>query len=387
MFTSKTIAKYLRFPISRTNLRGRALPILVMAAVATIGVYFLTFSHAATPYTSINANTGTLAGGATVQADSNASNGKYVLFGGTTGTRSTNCFPAPGACGYPDPAYGNVGATSSCASLPASGSITASTNGQTIQNLNITGGIAVDAPNVTINNVCVTDPDGGSGVLAITIEPGSTNLLIEHSTIAGASSTNALDTGIWNASDIPSVTANYVYIYNAAEDWHGSGTVTNSYMQAGATYSGSHNEDIYLSDTSITLTHDTLLNSTGQTAVLFGDNDGGAKDQPADNHWTVTNSLMGGGGYLMYLDANNGSMPVGSSTMNIQNNRFARCLGKAVFDGNGNTCQGLGDGANDGHGYFPNGGYYGGPVDDYCSGSGQTWSGNVWDDNNATISC
>jgi hypothetical protein len=155
-------------------------------------------------------------------------------------------------------------------------------------------------------------------------------------------------------------------------------------MQAGATFSGSHNEDIYLSDTSITLTHDTLLNSTGQTAVLFGDNYGGGSTGPATNDWTVTNSLLAGGGWMAYFDARGTS--VGNSKMDIENNRWARCLGKAVFDGDGNTCSGLGDGANDGYGYFPDGGYYGGPIDGYC-GAGQTWSGNVWDDNNATISC
>jgi len=292
--------------------------IIVILAVISIGTFLLTGSHAATPYASITADQGTLTSGATKQTCTGASDGSCVMFGsvssgGGGGSSTTDCFASPGKCGYPDPNFNNntgatsVGSTTACASLTASGSVTASTNGQTIQNLNITGGIAVNAPNVTINNVCVKDPNGGSGELAITIESGSTNLLIEHTTVAGASSTNALDTGIWNASNISSVTANNVYIYNAAEDWHGSGTVTNSYMQAGATYSGSHNEDIYLSDTSITLTHDTLLNSTGQTAVLFGDNDGGSKDIPADNHWVVKNSLMAGGGYLMYLDANNGS--------------------------------------------------------------------------------
>lgn len=369
----------------------------IIVVIATGGTLLLHASHAASPYISAPADSGTLTSSATkVASCSGSTDGTCVMFGqvasgggggGTTAT--TDCFASPGACGYPDPAYNNntgttsVGATSTCSSLPSSGSVTASTSGQTIQNLNITGGIEVNAPNVTISNVCVTDPNGGSGELAISIESNATNLLIEHTTVAGTSSTNALDTGIWNALDVPSVTANNVYIYNAAEDWHGSGTVTNSYMQAGATYNGSHNEDIYLSDTSITLAHDTLLNSTGQTAVLFGDNDGGAKDTPADNHWTVTNSLMAGGGYLMYLNANNGSMPVGSSTMNITNNRFGRCLGPQYFDGDGTTCTT----GTDKYGYFPNGGYYGGPVDDYCTGANQVWTNNVWDDNNATVSC
>jgi len=39
-------------------------------------------------------------------------------------------------------------------------------------------------------------------------------------------------------------------------------------------------------------------------------------------------------------------------------------------------------------GYYPFGGYYGGIVDVSCPPtSGQTWSNNVWDDNNAAIAC
>jgi hypothetical protein len=303
------------------------------------------------------------------------------------GLKTSDCFAAPGACGYPDPNYGTVGATAPCSSLKASGSVTVSTSGETVEGLNITGSLTIAAPNVTVNNVCVT-ASGNSGVMAVWVESNATNLLLEHSTFAGADSSGigVIDTGVFNASDVPSVTGDALYIYNAAEDWHGSGTLKNSYVQAGAVFTDSegpsHNEDVYLSDSSWSGDHNTLLNSDGQTAVLFGDNNGGAKGTPGDNHWTVTNSLLAGGGWLMY--ANAGATTVGSSTMNISNNRIARCKTTSVFDGSGYTCSG----GPDEFGYFPRGGYYGGPVDIYCPPTaGQTWSNNVWDDDGSQVSC
>jgi hypothetical protein len=48
------------------------------------------------------------------------------------------------------------------------------------------------------------------------------------------------------------------------------------------------------------------------------------------------------------------------------------------------TCKG----GPDTHGYYPNSGYYGLAADIYCPPtSGQTWSGNVWDDDDMAIDC
>jgi hypothetical protein len=50
------------------------------------------------------------------------------------------------------------------------------------------------------------------------------------------------------------------------------------------------------------------------------------------------------------------------------------------------TRDSIGSGA-DSHGYWPDGGYFGVEADVYCTGAGQTWTGNVWDDNGATGGC
>jgi hypothetical protein len=316
---------------------------------------------------------------------------------------STDCFASPGACGFPDPAYQNVGATSSCSSLPSVGSVTAGSSGATIQNEEIKGTLTISAANVTVKNVCVVtagDYDGNG----VNIGPNATNTLIENSTVEGSSATGTgvLNTGVFNPNNVNSVALNSVYITNAAEDYHGSGNIQNSYMQAGGFYTipnGSdgcstnggcpaHNEDVYLASGNVTLNHNTLLNSASQTAVLFGDgNQGGA----ANNRWTVTSNLLAGGGYVAYFQAKTST--VGSSTMNFSNNRIARCLGPTKFDGYGTQCNdataNTAGTSGDKNGYYPNGGYYGGFSYTYCpsNGASQIWANNVWDDNNSVINC
>jgi hypothetical protein len=56
----------------------------VVVIVAGIGSYLILFSHATNPATSVGADSGTLASGATVQDNSSAADGKYVQFGAST---------------------------------------------------------------------------------------------------------------------------------------------------------------------------------------------------------------------------------------------------------------------------------------------------------------
>jgi hypothetical protein len=76
---------YSHFLKKRLNFRA----VLVVAVIAVIGAYFLLSSHAATPYASNEAESGTLSGAATEGSDSNASGGKYVQFGSTQSTGYT----------------------------------------------------------------------------------------------------------------------------------------------------------------------------------------------------------------------------------------------------------------------------------------------------------
>jgi hypothetical protein len=85
------------------------------------------------------------------------------------------------------------------------------------------------------------------------------------------------------------------------------------------------------------------------------------------------------------LYTNSSSTSIGSSTMDITGNRFARCTSSDAYNATtgGTACSG----GTDGFGYWPQGGYFGVDSWTYCTGTAQTWTNNVWDDNNAPVSC
>ncbi len=298
--------------------------------------------------------------------------------------RHSNCFPAPGACGYPDPTYGTVGVPVG-ANLTVSGSVTIDTPGTVVQNLDVTGTITISASNTTIKNVRLTVDSKGSGVAGISIENGVTGTTIQDSTIQGGATTDSPESAIFNHFYEP-LALTRVYIVNFADPLEGPATITDSYLDSNGTYgSGSnvaHIEDVYVSDGTVSVTHSVLLNPSGQTATVFMDTSGGGAQIAGDDHLVITGSLLAGGGWTLYPSAK--STAVGTGTMNISNNRFARCLTSPVFDGSGTTCKG---GA-DSHGYFPGCGYYGVAADLYCPPTtGQSWSGNVWDDDDSQVAC
>ncbi len=143
-------------------------------------------------------------------------------------TQTSNCFGSPGACGFPDPAYGNVGPSSPCSSLTASGSITVTTAGQKIQNMNVTGQIIVKAANVTIDNVCVSDNGQGNYNNGAAVGFNSTGGVLSNSSVHGSNATNQS----LQAAIAGSGTISHSYVYNCGECVHdGPWTVSDSYYQ------------------------------------------------------------------------------------------------------------------------------------------------------------
>ena len=71
--------------------------VTVILLVAAVGTYFLVGSHAASQFASLQAEGGTLAGGATSQACSGASNNNCVLFAGGNNSSSTTFLGVDGA--------------------------------------------------------------------------------------------------------------------------------------------------------------------------------------------------------------------------------------------------------------------------------------------------
>jgi hypothetical protein len=324
----------------------------------------------------------------------------------TTTPPATGCFASPKACGLPDPAAaagtpGAVGPNAACSSLTPSGSVVASTAGATIQNLNITGTLSITAANVTVTNVCVSaNGHGNYETSPSAVSITASGAVIQDSQIGFANST----TQSGQQAVYGQGTLKHDYLLNCGECiWGSPFTVSDSYVNTNAQdysggYSGGapvgsldHMEALYCSDGTETLTHDTLLNPQDQTAAIFCDTHYG-QGGSCDNHISLTNSLAAGGGFTLYPCGNASS--VGSSTMNITGNRFARCITPPLTynpSTGGTACQGstgtaAGSGA-DSSGYWPFGGYFGLDAYIFCTGTGQTWSGNVWDDNNAGAGC
>lgn len=311
-------------------------------------------------------------------------------------TPQLNCFSSPGSCGYPDPATHNVG-VNDCSSLPnfSFSSIPAGTyysgsgdtleivaNNVTISNLNMTDVTIYvsDVNNFTLDNVCMnTNGNANLASAAITISANSDGTTIENSTLSGANDTTGSLGVILNNNGSNTLVKNN-YMYNAGGGAPGAGggsaTVENNYELVNAIVPSQHYEPVYCSDNTLTVHHNTLINVHDQTAEIFCDT-GGGSGGACDNHLTITDNLLAGGGYVLYPCGNASS--VGTGTSDIENNRLARCLGTPFFDGSGTICTGLTPDTDDGHGYFPKDGYYG-ITSGYFPGAGQTWCGNFWDD-------
>lgn len=278
-------------------------------------------------------------------------------------TATLHCFADPSACGFPDATTG-----ANLLTLTPSGSVTASTAGQIVQNLDITGQLTIAAPNVTVRNVRVTATSSGSGSAAISgTEPG---LKVIDTTVRGkGSGASTVEAAIRDYDGLTVEASNLTLCNECIQGW--PVTVRDSYLKVSSIYSGAHAEDIYICSGTVDVDHSTLLNEQGQTATVFGDTICGGK-----NTYTVTSSLLAGGGYVFYPQANGSGS--GGQTV-ITGNHIARCLTAQTESSDGHwLCK---SGA-DSSGYFPNGGGY--DVGSYFSGS-TTWSGNVWDDDGAAV--
>jgi hypothetical protein len=320
--------------------------------------------------------------------------------GGGGRTRSTNCTPQPGRCGYPDPGFswapsagawgsggGGVGPTrggvsAACSSLRAAGSITTSADNQTIQNLDITGQIIVRNAHVTIDNVCVSMPGGGSSCTnstgvgdarcwALILQPGASGTRVSNASIGGANGDSASVIGIaQDGSADPDPVFSHDYIYNCTECLHGEAwTVIDSYVVANGS-NGAHGETVYMNGGTFTGDHDVFLLPSSNnlpSANMFGDVNGGSGGG-CDNHWTVKNSLLADpgntGAYVLWLCSNSSSR--GSAWTDFENDDFGEPGANGIV---GDTSVGQGNGG----------------LGAYCSGA--TWQRNFHDSNGSPAGC
>ncbi|GAA1969475.1 hypothetical protein GCM10009798_32580 [Nocardioides panacihumi] len=278
------------------------------------------------------------------------------------------CAAAPSKCGFPDSSNTGPAAGTVFRSVPGDvtsgpgwtydprGWITVDGDGAVLENLDIRGiSIEVHSSNVTIRNNRLTVVGEN---WAVGMREG-TNIHVTHNLITAPSATGT-DRGLVAVKDIFGKVVDPVVDHNDISRMStgiqmDAGTVADNYIHDMGYKSGDHLNGFTSNGGTrpLVIDHNTIFNSYDQTDAisLFQDFDVQANRR-------VTNNLIGGGGYTIYA----GGGPKGTSNhITVTGNRFART-------------------------YFPNSGHWG-PVTAWdANGTGNTWSGNIWDDNGAGVS-
>ncbi|HEY0279735.1 MAG TPA: hypothetical protein VGC32_15850, partial [Solirubrobacterales bacterium] len=288
------------------------------------------------------------------------------------GSQTSHCFASPHLCGYPDPTNTGVPAGTT---LSPSGSITVTQAGTVISGKEVTGTINVVAGNVTIENTKVNQnttcgPRTTCGNFAIRIDEAASNVTIrnvETSSVAG----DTCEHDIRNTGGTVTIEGSYLHACDSNLYAEGPTTMKNSYGIAKIAMSEDHIENVYFNETTFNAIHDTLLNPVEQTAVIFGNSGGGNDVTNCSNHLTLTDSLIGGGGYTLYPCAH--AAQVGSSTFDIERNHFVRCASAESYVPSNGThpCAG----GPDTSGYYPKSGSFGLATNYFTTGG--IWRGNV----------
>src|SRR5580693_3581137 len=264
-----------------------------------------------------------------------------VLAGGGAGSRAgatvlTNCAASPSACGYPDATNTGVPAGTTLKSVPsqvssgpswsynvANNEVVVTGAGAVLSGLSIPCTVEIDASNVTVNDVQVVT--GGSFAIDLRHTTGVT---IENSTITG-NNISAFRTAMQVSAGL--VQGNYIHDPGYIAGDHTNGIVTN-----GGT-------------APMTINDNTVFNSLGQTdAISLDASTGGV----AVANKTIENNFLAGGGYSIY----GGDGPSTNPTSNIviTGNRFGQM-------------------------YYAKGGQFGAVAYYDHTGSGNSWTGNIWD--------
>jgi hypothetical protein len=303
--------------------------------------------------------------------------GAAVVSGSLTGLAvsshaavQTNCQAKPSACGYPDATNTGVPAGTALKAVPGtltSGpgwSYTASThtlnvtgNRTVLSGVSLTGTLNVTGSNVTIkNDTIVTSGANGLFGIALRHTAGDT---VEHSTVSGTNATSGrVDTAI---SDAYGDSTGLVISGNNISDARSAvqlaaGQVTRNYIHNPGYISGDHTNGVIANGGTgqLTITGNTILISLGQTDAITLDTLSVAGPV---THKTIENNLLAGGSYAIYGGT---AFSHTTSTILIENNRFGR-------------------------GFFPKGGQFGPAAYFDPTGTGNVWSGNVWDSTGATV--
>ncbi len=314
--------------------------------------------------------------------------GTYVMVMSHAATMQTNCAKNPHVCGYPDGTNSGPPTGTKLSSTLKTGTNTGhgwtydsknqdiliSANGAVLQNVTAKNTeIVVKANNVTIKNVNITginDP-GGFGIWLVGAKNnGTSNVTIENTTIAGLPpSTSKKCNGKTESvsNDCQRLLAGIKDIYGDSKGTKllnnnisfistgiqiDEGLVQGNYIHDMAMRSGDHVNGTTsngASGASLTLNHNTVFNRFSQTDAISLFEDFGRQ-----YNRVISNNLVAGGGYCIYGGQNPGGKAI--SNIKITGNRFSTL-------------------------YYPKcGGQGGGTITAFTTkGTGNSFSGNIWD--------
>jgi hypothetical protein len=278
----------------------------------------------------------------------------------------TGCISKPSTCGYPDATNTGVPAGTALKRVPqdvtsgpgwawdSRGWFSVTTNNAVISGLDISGNLDVNGfSGVTIKNTIVRVGSDDFGISA----RHTTNLLVEDTTVVGSSGVNRALVGFKDiyGDDTGTVLQRLDISGVATGVQMDSGLLRDSYIHDMGYRSGDHTNGTTSNSGGdlLTIDHNTILNAQDQTDAVSLFEDFGAQ-----YNRVISNNLLAGGGYSIYGGANSGGQP--TSNIKITNNRISTV-------------------------YYPKGGYYGPLAAFDSSGSGNVWSGNVWDSTGASI--
>lgn len=282
---------------------------------------------------------------------------------------SGNCAASPSRCGLPDASNTGVPAGASVLkNVPSQvssgkgwhfdsrGWVQVDGNGAVLNGLNIPCNVNVTASNVTISNSRITV--SGESSIGVSLRHTS-NVTITHNVITGVNSTSgrmmAGVKDIYGDSAGLSVVGNNIMDASTGVQLE-SGLVQGNYIHSPGYLPGDHINGITSNGGKpglLTITGNTILNSMNQTDAI-----GLFEDFGSQANRMITGNLLAGGGYPIYAGQNTG----GAATAHIvvTNNRISTL-------------------------YFANGGQWG-PVTAFnAGGTGNSWSGNVWDGTGAAL--
>jgi hypothetical protein len=280
----------------------------------------------------------------------------------------TNCAGTPASCGYPGATNTGVPSGTTLKSVPGQVSsgpgwsynasdkeVIVTGNGTVLSGLSIPYTVAIQASNVTVNDVQIVT--GGSFAISLTHTAGVT---IENSTISGTNATtgrvNVAIDDVYGDSTGEVIKDNNISAFRTAMQVS-AGLVEGNYIHDPGYIAGDHTNGIVTNGgtASMTIEDNTIFNSLGQTDAISLD--AAAAGTTVANK-TIENNFLAGGGYSIYGgDGQNNP----TSKIVITGNRF-------------------------GQNYYAKGGQFGAVAYYNPAGTGNVWSGNSWDTTGQAIS-